>query len=192
MARKSVVKGKAFEREVANKLSRWVSHGKADNWFARSPESGGFSTRNKSEALLGDIVGINDPQSIEWNYQFIVECKRYKDLELGKAIYGTGRFVTLFEKHLDLCRDKKRQPLFFFQEDRRPLMVVFTSHGLDSLTGWYSITHSTRMELEKKSIWGGHGIANLVDPFDNNFVFAEFDLLAKNLKYFGFDTSGCE
>lgn len=43
MARKSL-KGGAYEREVCRQLSLWYSHGKHDDWFWRSSQSGGRAT----------------------------------------------------------------------------------------------------------------------------------------------------
>lgn len=84
-------KGASFERWVCKTLSLWESKGESEDYFWRTSMSGGRATlgRKKGEVkahLEGDIGSVSGKRFLTDN--FVIECKHYRDLKLGRLISG--------------------------------------------------------------------------------------------------------
>ncbi len=70
-------KGSQFERDIAKKLSLWVSNGERDDIFWRTASSGGRFTQNKNKTLAnsaGDVSYLDEIGKPLLD-RFIIECK---------------------------------------------------------------------------------------------------------------------
>lgn len=117
MGSKSKDKGKRFEREVADELTKVLGIGK----FIRTPHSGAFTGGSNShrreelsdgvnKSFIGDIIA---PDGID----FIVECKNYAELPGGfhGIMAGNNRILNgwLQEVIFDASGNKHPHALFF-------------------------------------------------------------------------------
>jgi len=110
-------KGSAFERNVCRLLSNWVSNGKSIDVFWRSSISGGRATvaRKKGSVVrqAGDICAVS-PEGHDFCDRFFVECKHYKDLQIGKFLLEHKGILAKFWKHA--CEQAN-------QHGREPMMI---------------------------------------------------------------------
>lgn len=86
-------KGNTFERDIAEKLSLWLTDGKEKRAAWRSDTSGAAATiwaKKKQEARYvkanaGDIIKIAErdlyPELDKFFDTFVVECKHYKEID---------------------------------------------------------------------------------------------------------------
>ena len=119
----SKAKGSGFEREIARKLTMWLTGQDKELYWWRSPNSGGVSTVSQiNTEISGDLVALK-PESIAINRLFNWELK-------------TGYEGASFDLHLkcnkneDLrvfweqsVRDAKRadkEPVVIFRKKRMP------------------------------------------------------------------------
>jgi hypothetical protein len=125
-------KGSAFEREVAKKLSLWISNGQRTDLFWRSASSGAMFTSAKGgfSSQAGDIAAI-DEMGIPFLSKWVIECKRYKKIGLESFLYGQPSLLSNFwEKHMNLATQLNKQPMLIFKEDRRPTYAMGAASAL--------------------------------------------------------------
>lgn len=94
-------KGNAFERQIAEELSVWLTNGEAKRACWRSDTSGAAATilakKGKEEryvkANAGDIRQVEDkglhPKLDSFFNTFVVECKAYKKIDFYPPYNGT-------------------------------------------------------------------------------------------------------
>ena len=131
-------KGAQFEREICQRLSLWVSHGKSKDCFWRSAMSGGRATLGRRKGIdlarqAGDITAVA-PEGHALTDLFYVECKFYKDLNFG------GFFIkqngSLFDFWAETCvkaRSEKRFAMLIAKQNMYPSVMLVTPQSLFSI-----------------------------------------------------------
>ena len=142
----SIKKGKSFERDVANYLTRHTGV----QWH-RVPQSGAFATVNKSNDNRFDGDVFTEDAKFQ---DLVIECKNYKDdINLNALFNKNSLFWGWVEQAETESRDKRwllfikitRTGTFIVSKD----MVCFETLGL--LTSKYLILERKGgEELEKK------------------------------------------
>jgi hypothetical protein len=129
LASKSKTKGKGFEREVCNILSKIY-----DDNFERVPHSGAFVggmnairkstlTENQIKAFKGDIIPPD-----HWNY-FNCECKNYADFPFHHLIQEKP--IPLLEQWLEQtldAHDENDLDILFMKFNRKGIYLAFPSN----------------------------------------------------------------
>jgi len=137
--RKSKEKGAEFERTVCTKLSLWVSDYTREDVFWRSAMSGGRATikikknrGRKFDAHAGDVAATHELGHLLITL-FIVECKAWKEMQLGHPITGDGGFLEkVWIRTYDQC-SASRQPFLVLKQNYRQIIVVTSMVGSDIL-----------------------------------------------------------
>lgn len=142
-------KGHSFEREIAKKLSLWISKGEREDIFYRSQSSGARATqRNKSgkdtEGQYGDICsssvegnGLMNIWSIEvktgYGKKNKGEMQRWDILDL----LDSSQKETVLQKFWNQCvRDAElsnREPVLIFRRNGRKPCIVFKLEYFNNL-----------------------------------------------------------
>lgn len=122
-------KGQQFERDWCRKLSKWISHGKADDWFWRSAMSGGRATLKKKKGersnQAGDLAAIH-PKAAKYTRYIDFECKFNADLEWGKAVYGRPS-AKILEHWRKLCEEAayhKKLPFLIARQNHQEDIIA--------------------------------------------------------------------
>lgn len=124
-------KGGAFEREVCQKLSKWISYGERDDIFWRSAMSGGRTTVGLKKGIArntqaGDITSI-DPLGNKLTNRFIIECKFYRNIQLQSMMFGKPKENSIFEFWTKLFKDS--------QKLNKEMMLIIKQNGWPALLG---------------------------------------------------------
>lgn len=137
-------KGSKFERDVAKKLSLYLTDGKDDSTIWRSISSGAFATNRKKKGIttqhnVGDLSSTSEESKLFLSL-FNIECKSYKKIDMYnlltdscilvdwyKKIYQDGLFNDINEPHNKL-------PLVIFKQDFKPVLCMTSSVGFDYLS----------------------------------------------------------
>ena len=133
-ARRKSNKGSPFERDIARKLSLWLSSGVADDWFWRTAGSGGRATNRAKQGKAtanggGDICGQTKEAQDLLN-DFVIEAKRgYNTVTISDLldIEGGGKmgeFIAQAKRSASLAG--ARHWAVFHRRDRRE-SLVFTN-----------------------------------------------------------------
>lgn len=127
-------KGSAFEREIAEKLSRWVSNGEKEDCFWRSATSGGRATVARKRGRLlqsqtGDLSAIHSLGEPFLN-QFYLELKFYRDLNYTGIITGKGYLIEFWNNTVKEAASYKKHPILIAKQNRVPTMVFMNELGL--------------------------------------------------------------
>lgn len=130
-------KGSQFEREIAEKLSRWATFGDRSDVFWRSSMSGGRATvarkRGKLlQAQTGDLSAIHSLGEPFLN-KFYVELKFYRDLNYSGLITGKGHLVEFWKSTVTEANCYNKCPLLIAKQNRLPTMVFTREDGLRML-----------------------------------------------------------
>ena len=138
-------KGAQFERDVCKMLSLSLSNGSRDDIFWRSAMSGGRATIGSGrDNQLGDISSVGT-EGFALTDRFVIECKRYKNLDLDRClILNEGKLFDFWMRLWELSVNNKRHPLLIFQENRRPMLGLTTEEGEKELS---NIVQSYRIIL---------------------------------------------
>jgi len=131
-------KGSAFERDICKRLSLWVSGGVDQDLFWRSAMSGGRATlaRKKGVTLnrqAGDICAVA-PEGHALTNKFYLECKHYKDLQVGSfMLQDIGLLAKFWRETRAHAKPYGKLPLLIAKQNFVPVMLVTDVH---SLKGW--------------------------------------------------------
>ncbi len=123
------LKGGVFEREIAKKLSLWITGTSETNVLWRTAGSGGratqsYKTGEKQEAQIGDIGAIH-PAGHWFQQHFVVEAKHYKDLDLVPFLFkGKGLLTKFWEKLVSESNIYSRFPLLIGKQNFIPAFVI--------------------------------------------------------------------
>lgn len=86
-------KGSAYEREIGEKLSLWLSHGEHKHLLCRTVGSGAqFTTHSKKmiqAGQAGDLMA-QDERAFKLFSKFVIECKTWRDLSLIQFLAKEG------------------------------------------------------------------------------------------------------
>lgn len=121
-------KGSAFEREICQALSLWLSAGRDKDLFWRSAMSGGRATVgfNRGDVLsrqAGDICAVH-PDGHQLTDRFYLECKFYKDLDLRAFLVGRGKLASFWGETQTQARKYRKRPLLIAKQNNFPTMVL--------------------------------------------------------------------
>jgi hypothetical protein len=125
-------KGGQYEREVARRLSKWISGGSREDLIWRSNSSGGqFSQKAKTTGgysnQAGDLTSI-DPMSTWFMDRFVVEIKTYKDLQVKNIIYrAKSKLIEFWDVHEELAKKVSKIPILIAKELRKPALILMPS-----------------------------------------------------------------
>ena len=129
MAVNGKIKGGVFEREVAKKLSLWITGTPETNVLWRTAGSGGRATQSyksgvKQESQIGDIGSIH-PAGQWFQQHFICECKHYKDLDLIPFLFKQkGILMGFWNKLVEESVIYSRIPLLIGKQNFIPAFVM--------------------------------------------------------------------
>jgi hypothetical protein len=121
-------KGSAFEREVCKKLSLWVSKEKRTDLFWRSAMSGGRSTvgrkRGENLAYQAGDVSAQHPDGHRLTEHFYIECKHYRDLDIGAFLLKRGKLYAFWKQTCKEAAYRERQPMLIAKQNRMQTLVL--------------------------------------------------------------------
>lgn len=117
-------KGSAFEREVAKKLSLWLTGGADQTQLIRSVLSGGWAGRAGGFRQVGDLAP-NGPIGERFRRLFAVECKHQRDISLWQLWTG-GKLIGWWDKLSKEAEAAGVWPLLVVRENGRPITVIAT------------------------------------------------------------------
>jgi hypothetical protein len=100
------LKGKAFEREVAEEIREIFGYDK--NEIFRTPNSGGFANTQRSDISIREDILVSE-------FPVSIECKWYKDWSLAKMVQLTAtekswHLQCLASSALTVIQFQKRKP----------------------------------------------------------------------------------
>lgn len=131
-------KGAQFERQVCWDLSRYVDPDGDDTLFWRSAMSGGRATVQRRKGVknttqAGDITPIHSKGS--WLTDlFVIECKFYKDLDLGPSIlFKKGKLSQFWKEVRKKAKEQGKHPMLIAKQNRADTLVVLTTKGRHEL-----------------------------------------------------------
>lgn len=100
-------KGFSYEREIAKKLSLWITKEKSNDVLWRTEGSGGRFTNQKGKILTNSVgdIGVKDPsceQAVSFINNVVIECKKgySKDIDFLDLL-DRKKGVPLLKKWLD-------------------------------------------------------------------------------------------
>lgn len=120
-------KGSAYERKVCEKLSLWITHGKAKDCLWRSAMSGGRATVHHAKGSkvrqVGDVVAVS-PEGHALD-AFFFECKHYKSLDIEAFLLtGKGRLAKFWSIITREAKKHERKPVLIARQNRTPDLVL--------------------------------------------------------------------
>lgn len=139
--RGSKAKGAAFERQICQALSLWITADKKTDCFWRSAMSGGRATVGRKRGRdhsrqAGDICAIA-PEGHRLTDKYYIECKFYRDLNFGAFLFGAGPLAAFWRKTVEEAGHYSRDPLLIARQNRGPI-VLLSAHAF----GDYATTPS--------------------------------------------------
>ena len=147
-------KGASFERDVCKKLSLWVSDGKREDLYWRSAMSGGRATlgHRKGKDLrhqAGDICAVH-PEGHKLTERFYIECKHYRDLDLGGLLFKKGKLFNFWVATEAEATKHERLPLLIAKQNNFKTLVLCEPEkfpGLGAWGAWVVISQTIAFEL---------------------------------------------
>ena len=128
-------KGIAYEGEVARRLSLWLSGGERKDWFRRSSGSGAQATVDPEYgSQAGDISATGQDGALLIEL-FLIECKRWKWLELETVLYGSSLFGDAWSKTKRQAVLHNKIPLLIARADYRPPLLIADTTGAAFIAG---------------------------------------------------------
>jgi hypothetical protein len=134
-------KGGAFERDVAIKLSLWLTKGANHSLFSRNRGSGGAYTRATARGgrideagIPGDLASVY-PQAYEFIRCFNVECKHYGDLWFTAFLMDLkGKsFLTQTIAHTRTQAEEGNKEWMVIAKENRIDTLLFMSQRIGSI-----------------------------------------------------------
>lgn len=129
------LKGAAFERYIARRLSLWVSKGHRDDLLWRSAGSGARATLQLRQDILnraqaGDLSAIA-PEAYALCERCLFEIKAYKNLDLAALLAkGTGKLANFWEAAADAAKRIDKAPVLIAKQNYLPILLL-TAPELD-------------------------------------------------------------
>lgn len=121
-------KGGAFEREIAKKLSLWVTHGAKTDVFWRSAMSGGRATVAHAKGVKVRQVADITPVAPEGHaLNVYIECKFYKDLDIPGLLLERGKLVSFWKHASKEAYKHRREPWLIARQNRFPTLLIATA-----------------------------------------------------------------
>lgn len=122
-------KGAAFEREICEKLSRWILPTSDRSLFWRSAMSGGRATvRSYAKKSTSDQAGDLCPIAPEGNAfmsRFVVECKHVKTLNIASGLLqGKQELATFWRQVSRDAALAEKKPLLVAKQNLYPTLAL--------------------------------------------------------------------
>lgn len=147
-------KGSSYEREIAKKLSLWLTDDKRADCVWRTSNSGGTATVNKSDTQCGDLHAVR-PEAQRFFEVFSLELKNYKQLDL--LTFQSKNFLLKkwwAQAEIDAERANKI-PLLIVRINRKGNWLIFSERVKNNLIGDY-------LDLTKTMKYSSDGINIIV------------------------------
>lgn len=161
-------KGSAFEREVARKLTVWLTGQDKEYFFYRSPSSGAVATINEMNGdISGDIIAVK-PEARALTSIFSIECKDgYPDAEIMKIFKNNKN---------DIIQEFWKQCITDARKANKQGMLIFKKKGFPIIVGIEDGTKISKVMKDKIS-------KNVTISYDilPHIVFFEFDEFLNSL-----------
>lgn len=122
-------KGGQFERDMARRLSLWLTDGKKDDCLWRSAGSGSMSTNSikrgtGAKQYQASDLSPNSPEAYLLLDRFTIECKYYANLQLEALLFNPKCQILTFWKQARRDADSVgKLPFLIAKQNRRPIMV---------------------------------------------------------------------
>lgn len=122
-------KGGQFERDMARRLSLWLTDGKKDDCLWRSAGSGSMSTNSikrgtGAKQYQASDLSPNSPEAYLLLDRFTIECKYYADLQLESLLFNPKCQILTFWKQAQRdAASVNKLPFLIAKQNRRPIMV---------------------------------------------------------------------
>jgi hypothetical protein len=160
-------KGGNYERQIAKRLSLWITQGKNENGLWRSSSSGATATIGKKKGEInpyqcGDLCAVS-PDCYNFAEKIYVEIKSYKQLNITNFIFNRPSILEKFWKiALQESKDYNKEPIIVAKENNFPELIIFRKKLFDNLLPQQ---HFSKIEIKN----GGTYIAFL-DEFLKCFI----------------------
>jgi hypothetical protein len=151
-------KGSEFERQVAKKLSLWITHGIRDDCLWRSALSGGratlqFKQGKKNKSQTGDLSSI-DSLSQQFIDKFFIEIKFYKELGIESGfIKNQGILKSFWDKLVKDALAAEKNPMLIARQNRLPTLLLLHKNGARLLNLHESILLCEPTKIAEFSQW---------------------------------------
>jgi hypothetical protein len=128
-------KGAAFERQICERLSRWITNGKRKDCFWRSAMSGGRATVGTARGhamnrVAGDICSVS-PEGHALTDRYYFELKHVKDSRLETFIlHNKGPIAGWWRKAFKEAKKYGRAPVLIVKSNHYPILLVTTPNCL--------------------------------------------------------------
>ena len=122
-------KGGQFERDMARKLSLWLTDGKKDDCLWRSAGSGSMSTNSikrgtGAKQYQASDLSPNAPEAYLLLDRFTIECKYYANLQLDGLLFNPKcQLLTFWKQSNRDAASVSKRPFLIAKQNRRPIMV---------------------------------------------------------------------
>jgi len=124
-------KGSAFEREICQELSKWISYGERDDIFWRSAMSGGRATVGMKRGIqrtsqAGDITAI-DSLGQKLTDKFVIECKFYRNIHIESMMFGKPKNNSILEFWTKLYTDSLKlgkDMMLIIKQNNSPTLIA--------------------------------------------------------------------
>src|SRR4030067_1921593 len=125
-------KGSSYEREIAKKLSLWLTAGKRNDCIWRTSNSGGQATVTKSDTQCGDLHAVR-PEAQKFFDTFSLELKNYKELDFFQFFTGSKTEFIInkwWSQALGVATRANKEPLLIFKINRKTELLVYSNDRL--------------------------------------------------------------
>lgn len=149
-------KGSAKERDLARKISLWISSGDRDDLVWRSASSGAVATiRSRSKKAgkgdyntqVGDLCSI-DPASSYFFSKVAIESKHYANLQFDNMVCGLkSKASSFWGVHADLCLRAGKTPWLIAKQNRKP-DLLFTASDFFVVVGALQVNLTLSKQCE--------------------------------------------
>lgn len=134
-------KGGKFEREMCEKISRWLSNGERKDLLCRTVSSGGQFTTGKKKGefigLAGDLRAQDSVIAFQFCKEYVIECKHWDDLHLQDFFLQSGELFEAICKVADEGKFTQREWMLIAKQNYKSILVFVPSYRFPrfSMTG---------------------------------------------------------
>jgi len=143
-------KGSSFERKVCRILTKWITGKEHPEIFWRSASSGAKSTMDSIKGtatdMHGDIMAVNE-EGFWFTSKFLIECKFYKDVDIGKFLTGSGKLRDWWNQACEDGAKANKIPLLIFKRNGSPIYIMFNSFDCRFFEVCFSESKKWRIEI---------------------------------------------
>ncbi len=134
-------KGGSYERDIAKRLSLWVSNDERVDLFRRTHSSGAIATISYKKGQLasrmdGDIMSTHESTEIV-SKRLSIECKHYKSLDLWGIITGKGNLIKFWEQTLGQAERAGKHPVLIAKQNIKPELFLADGRLQWLLMQWF-------------------------------------------------------